>query len=151
MDAPSTKGRITEVRGDAVVFQPTGTVYELLLQLSDASKYDGPIDTPISGVVRLSARKVYSVHSGGNFIEPIFGRPRIVQGRVRHIAETGRNLIVQAGIAISVDLPEASSAIDLPSGAIRVGHLVNVTVLPGASIQLLNHKAPNPPAVQSAR
>src|SRR2546427_66780 len=84
------KGRVTEIRGDSVVFQPSGTVYELLLRMLEGATYDWPINVPISATIRLGARKVYTVPSGGNFIEPICGQPRIIQGRVRAIEASGR-------------------------------------------------------------
>ncbi len=34
-------------------------------------KYDGPTNTPVEAVVRVAARKVWTVPSGGNFVAPI--------------------------------------------------------------------------------
>ena len=98
--------------------------------------YDGPIDEPLEAVLRVSARKVYTVPSGGNFISPIFGPPRIVQGRVKYADES--RAIVHAGATFVVDLPPADSAIDLDNGRIAVGSMINVIALPGATIELVN-------------
>jgi hypothetical protein len=88
----------------------------------------------VPALIRAAARKVYTVPSGGNFIAPIFGPPRIVQGRVRFIDD--RALVLHAGAPIIVDLPGADAAIDLTDGQIQVNHLVNATLLPGATFQL---------------
>ena len=127
-------GRVNEVRDGLVVFAPHGTNYELHLV---AAGYAGPVKSLTNGVVRVTARKVWTVPSGGNFIAPIFGPPRTIQGRVRALDQ--RTLVVQAGTPVVVDLPEEPALLDLAEGPIRVGSLVNVTALPGARFE---HAAP---------
>jgi len=126
------RGKVIDVRENVVVFCPHGTSYQLHLRTEES--YDGPRDTPVLALIRVAARKVYTVPRGGNFIAPIFGPPRIAQGRVRFIDE--RALVVQAGAPVIVDLPGADSAIDLTEGQIQLNHLVNATLLPGATFQL---------------
>ena len=123
------RGKVTAKRGvGGIVFKPTGTTYELFLE---GVGYDGPIDIPVELMITLQARKLWTVPTGGNFIEPIFGKPRTIQGRVKAIV--GQTLVVQAGIPLHVQLPASDSAVDLNNGAVTVGHLVNVMVMPGAS------------------
>src|SRR6186997_695772 len=112
----ATRGQVIGTRDGYVVFRPTGTNYELHLE---SSGYDGPLNEPIDARLLASARKVYSVPSGGNFIAPIMGRPKTIQGRVKHVDD--RQLVVQAGANFVVDLPLGESAIDLNSGSIVVG------------------------------
>jgi len=129
----TARGKIIEVRDRIVVFQPSATNYQLYLEFAG----DGvpPISAqPIDCLIRVDARKVYTVPSGGNFIQPIFGPPRIIQGRVKYADD--RTLVVHAGAPIICQLPAAESAIDLSEGKIRVGHMANVVALPGATIQL---------------
>jgi hypothetical protein len=130
------RGKVTAVRdNNVVVFQPANTNYELHLAARGGSRYDGPVNTLVEGRVRLGARKVLTVPSGGNFIEPIFGHPRTIQGRVRHLED--RTLVVQAGAPLIVELPAAETALDLTNGPITAGSLVNVMVLPGATFELV--------------
>jgi hypothetical protein len=124
-------GKVTAVKGGEVVFNPANTSYELYLK---SPSYAGPLHKPVKGTVRVTARKVWTVPSGGNFIAPIFGTPRIIQGRVR--AMTARQIVVQAGTFVLVDLPDDDIVYDLATGPIAVGTLVNVTALPGASFDL---------------
>lgn len=127
------RGKIIEVKSNVAVFQPTQMNYQIHLEFGDAkievSRH------PIECLIRVDARKVYTVPSGGNFIQPIFGPPKIIQGRVKFADE--RTLVVHAGVPIIVRLPDADTAIDLSEGKIRVGHMANVVALPGATIEVL--------------
>src|SRR5258705_6828464 len=109
------RGKVIDVRENVVVFCPHGTSYELHLRTD--GPYDGPRQMPVLALIRAAARKVYTVPSGGNFIAPIFGPPRIVQGRVRFFDE--RAIVVQAGAPTIVDLPGAEAAIELTGGQIQ--------------------------------
>ena len=133
----ATPGKIIAANADSVVFAPRGTTYELLLRTSGT--YAGPVNTPVDAVIRVTARKVWTVPSGGNFVAPIMGPPRIVQGRVRYGDD--RQLVVHAGAAFVIDLPASDHAVDLPNGPIAVGHMVNVTALPGATIEIVERHA----------
>ncbi len=126
------RGKIIEVRDSTVVFQPTGTNYQLHLEFTGERPQ---ISTqPIECFIRAEARKVYTVPSGGNFIQPIFGPPKIIQGRVKYADP--QTIVVHAGTPIVCQLPAADTAIDLSEGKIRVGHMANVVALPGARIEL---------------
>lgn len=124
-------GKVRRVEEGHVIFSPTNTNYELRLV---SPGYSGPVDKPVKAFIRVTARKVWSVPSGGNFITPIFGPPRIVQGRVRAVDRGW--IIVQAGGTILVDLPDDDIVYDLANGPISTGSLVNVTALPGATFEL---------------
>ncbi len=131
-----TKGRTLSVKGGVVIFQPRGTTYELHLAEPEGG-WPGVVGKPTSGVLRVKARKVYSVPSGGSFVVPIMGTPRIVQGRVTDVLEGGvnRRIVLQAGATVVVDLPADDHAIDLGEGEIGQGSLVNVVCEPDAWIE----------------
>lgn len=130
----TARGRVTAKRDDnTIVFNPVGTNYALHLQTSEP--YAGPIDEPLDVLIRVNARKVYTVPSGGNFVSPIFGPPKTIQGRVRFV--DGVFVVVHAGTNFIVELPAAESAIDLNSGAITVGSMLNVVAQPGATAELV--------------
>lgn len=130
--AQPARGKVIDVRDGSIVFNPSGTNYELSLQ---APNYSGPVKALVEGTIRVTARKVWSVPSGGNFIAPIFGPPKIVQGRLR--AVEGNTLVVQAGTTIVVELPPGGPVVDLPSGPLAIGAMVNVTCQPGARFELI--------------
>ena len=138
IDCP-THGKVLSVNDDSLIFAPMGTSYELLLKT--AQRHDGPTNTPVEVVIRATARKVWTVPSGGNFIVPIQGPPKIVQGRVTYADE--KQLVVRAGAMFLIDLPSAEHAVDLPNGAIMVGKMVNVTTFPGATIEIVARHQPS--------
>jgi hypothetical protein len=132
LESIPANGKITGTTAGVVKFAPSNTNYVLHLAAPDVS---GPLDTLLDGIIRVAARKVYTVLSGGNFISPIFGPPKTIQGRVR--ALDGRSMVVQAGTPIHVELPPEASAVELANGPITVGSLVNVVALPGATFELV--------------
>jgi hypothetical protein len=127
------RGKIIEVNGDRIVFAPSNTTYQLHLVKSGGAAVEVS-DRPVEIFIRVNARKVYTVPSGGNFIQPIFGPPRIIQGRVKFADE--RTIVVHAGVPVICELPAADTAIDLDEGLIQVGRMANVVALPGATFQL---------------
>jgi len=128
----AAKGRVLRVEGDRIVFQPSNTNYELHLKVAD---YTGPVGTSVECIIRVIARKVYSVSSGGNFIQPLFGEPRIIQGQVRSIE--GQQIVVHAGGPIVISLPQDENAIDLNTGSITQGSMINVLAFAGATGEVL--------------
>jgi hypothetical protein len=116
----------------AVVVSPWDTNYQLHLVVAPGDTPVAPAGALILAQIVVRARKLWTVPSGGSFISPIVGPPRIVQGRVR--AAHGRRLIVQAGAPICVDLPDDQDVFDLASGPISMGGLVNVTCEPHATL-----------------
>ena len=129
MAAIPARGKLTAVKDGVVHFAPSGTNYELHL----AARNAGAAGALVEGVIHARARKLWTVSSGGNFIAPIFGPPRTIQGRVRAISE--REIVVQAGAPILVELPADAAAYDLVNGPITVGVMVNIMAMPGASFE----------------
>jgi hypothetical protein len=125
------RGKVIDRRGaDRLVFAPSNTNYELELL---ADNYQGPLNVLTDGQVRVTARKIWTVPSGGNFISPILGPPRTIQGRIRTLGD--RSMVIQAGCPITVEFPTLESGIDLASGPLQVGAMVNIMAMPGARFQ----------------
>ena len=130
-----TKGKVTEVFVEGVTFTPAGGTY--VLKLHTPSRYTGPVNKPVEGLLKVTGRKVYTVPSGGNFITPIVGQPKIIQGLVKYIDD--RQIVVQGApnVNVIVDLPTGEYAIDFNDGRVRVGAMANVVAFPGASFEPL--------------
>ena len=132
-DVTASKGTLRHLDSGRIVFHPIDTSYELHL-VSDIDPATIVTGKPVRGVVRVKAKKVYGVPSGGNFIQPILGTPRIIQGRVVSLDE--RTIFVKTGGAVFVvELPTGLDTIDLHHGAIGANALVNVVALPGAMFE----------------
>jgi hypothetical protein len=129
----TARGKVTGVAGDVIHFAPSNTTYDLHLVCPG---YSGTLNALVEGIIRVKARKAYTMPSGGNFITPLYGPPRIIQGRVRSIE--GNSIVLHAGTEIHVDLPAEASAVELANGAIAVGGpMVNVVAFPGATFELI--------------
>ena len=138
IEKSTTRGKVQpanpDAPGDGIIFLPSGTNYQLHL----AGPYAGPVNRPVSGTIRLAARKLYTVTAGGNFIAPILGTPRTVQGRVVALTET--RAVVHCGANVLVDLPTGDGAMDFANGPLEVGARVNFVALPGARFELADVK-----------
>ena len=141
MTAFPARGKIIAMQDRAVVFAPAGKNYELRLD-SKESLEGVRIGVMIEGLIRVSARQVWTVMSGGNFIEPIFGPPRKIQGRIRYLDE--EQMVLHCGVPILVALPTDPSAFDLARGPLAVGASANVSVLPGGMFEMLAKTARAP-------
>ena len=120
------------LNGQTVIFSPSNTTYQLYLE-SD----NGPVQAsgrPVEVVVSGAARKVYTEPSGGLFVSPIVGTPKILQGRVKDLNDTW--LTLNCGVIVNVKLPTEPGGIELARGAIEMGSLVNVVLYPGASCEV---------------
>ena len=124
------KGKVIEIRTGQIVFAPTNTTSHLVL----AGAYTGPLKTPVEILIRATARKLWTVPSGGNFIAPITGTPRTMQGHVRFCE--GQTIIVHAGVPVAITLPTNNSGVDLNNGPLGIGTLINAMVMPGVSFEL---------------
>jgi len=127
-------GKIIVMENRAVVFAPANTNYEIRLD-AEGTLDGAQIGVMAEGLIRLEARKVWTVPSGGNFISPIFGPPRTVQGRIRYLDENV--MVIQAGVPIIVRLPADPDAYDLVRGPLTVGILVNIAAQSGGTFELL--------------
>jgi hypothetical protein len=127
-----SSGKVLSIKDGSIVFSPVGTRYEMHLV---SSAFAGPIDVPVKGIVRVKPKKIWTVPSGGLFVTPIFGPPKTIQGRIRALDE--EQMVVHAGGDFVVELPEDAKLYDLANGPLRVGAMVNVTALPGATFEMV--------------
>jgi hypothetical protein len=74
----------------------------------------------VRGTIHAPAWKVDRVELGGNYVEPLFGRPRRMQGTIIAVNGGSNELTVQVGYEATVKLPEKYQATDYQVGE-RVG------------------------------
>jgi hypothetical protein len=132
LDFPA-RGKILSVSGNIVIFNPAATNYELQL-LNQGPQATVASNATVSCYIRCQARKVWTMATGGNFITPIFGPPRVVQGRVRYLDET--LAVIQAGAPVILTWPPDPVAFDLVNGDVLPGKMINATLLQGATFEL---------------
>jgi hypothetical protein len=103
------RGVLTEVvaptatRPGYIVLSIPNTSYELHLLPEGSSEYE--VGKKLVGKIRAAARRIDVVKTGGKYIEPVYGKPRRVQGRV--VGTSGNDLIVDVTVPFVVTPTDA--------------------------------------------
>lgn len=87
----------------------------------------------LMGTIRAQARRVDVVDTGGKYLEPVYGRPRRIQGRVlaSGYSDADRVVVVDAGVPVHCTLLDARQR---PSD-FAIGALVSFDAMDGATIE----------------
>jgi hypothetical protein len=64
-----------------------------------------PAGARVRGTIHAPAWKVDRVELGGNYVEPLYGRPRRMQGTILSVDAAKNELTVQVGYEATVKLP----------------------------------------------
>lgn len=110
-----------------LVVEVPNTSYQL--HLLPAAAVSTALGKRIVGVIRADARRVDNVKSGGRFVEPVFGRPRRVQGSVVATDASANTVTVNAGVPVVLKLTDARQRAD----QFAAGDFVSCDVLDGAT------------------
>lgn len=131
IDPALARGTLVEVvppratKKGYIVFAVPNTSYQLhLLPTREIATEPGK---RLVGTIKAEARRIDVVQSGGRFVEPVFGRPRRVQGSVVRIE--GNAVVVDAGVPIHCTPTDARQQ----AGGFKEGDFVGFDVLDGAS------------------
>lgn len=89
------RGVLEEARDERVIISFPNTSYRLHLHVLKPPST--PIGKRIHGTIRLGARRIDVVHTGGSYIEPVYGEPRRVQGEIIAVEKTDGSIVVNAG------------------------------------------------------
>jgi hypothetical protein len=74
----------------------------------------------VRGRILAPAWKIDRVDLGGNYVEPLLGRPRRMQGTILAVNPAANELTVRVGYEVTVRLPDRYRAADFTVGE-RVG------------------------------
>ena len=109
--------RLLRWEKDKVVLGIPGTNYELSLDPGEGMNAEScELGRRIRGRVHAKALKVHRPAAGGNFIEPVHGHPRIVQGTVLANAPSSRQLLIDLVVPVWVELMDSQSTADFTTG-----------------------------------
>lgn len=125
---PTTaRGTLHATSEGHVTMAVPGTSYQLLLSVYQ------PVTTPIGkrlvGAIRGNARRIDKTGSGGRYIEPVYGRPRRIQGSVISVNPADQSITIDAGLPISVKPTDPRQRFD----QFQVGDFVATDLLNGAT------------------
>lgn len=115
-------------RAQCIKFVVPNTSYELYLVPTGEIRAD--IGKRLIGIIRAQARRADLVQTGGRYVEPVFGRPRRVQGTIIKIEESA--IVVDAGVPIHCSLKDDRQTPD----QFELGQLVSFDVLDGATFEV---------------
>jgi hypothetical protein len=99
------------------------------LHLIPTSPVTVAVGKRLIGTVTVQARRVDETQSGGRFIEPVYGRPRRVQGNVVAIDEGNNTIVVNAGVPVHVKLTDPRQK----AADFAIGDFVGMDVLEGGT------------------
>lgn len=123
-----TRGRLAEVGEGHIVLAVPATDYRISLVLDGEVPGDLELNDWITGIVRAEAQRADVMKAGGRFIEPVFGRPRRIQGRIIGGDVSENIIVVDCGIKVHARLMSLQNA-----GNFMTEQLVGFDIESGAS------------------
>ena len=107
------------------------TEYRLqLVPTVPVGEVDVEVGKRITGTIHARALRMHRARGGGRFIEPVWGEPRIVAGKVISVDEARRRVLVDVSVPMWVEAPDGQD-FDI----VRPGELLNFYVESGASFR----------------
>lgn len=127
-DVSTARGVLGSATAEQVVLEVPGTDYRL--HLVPTEPVSSPIGKKVRGVIRAQARRIDVVKTGGRFVEPVYGRPRRIQGTVVAVdpAADTVTVVVYTGVPIVCKTNGLQRASEF-----REGMLVSFDAAPGAT------------------
>lgn len=121
------KGTLIEQTDGKIVLGLPSSEYQLHL-LTD-TPVTPSVTGKVTGTITAQALRVDKTQAGtgGRYIEPIYGRPRRIQGRITATDTTANTITVLAACPVVCSFATAQSASDF-----EVGQFVTFDVKPGA-------------------
>lgn len=91
--------------------------YQIELVLDgDAAALAARVGKRLTGVIRGRALRMWQAQAGGCFIEPVWGHPRIVQGRVLAVDTAANAVLLDLAVPVWMTLEAAQSAASFQTG-----------------------------------
>ena len=119
------RGTLLESGPDRIVLGLPGTDYRLHLNVG--APITAKVGSHLTGRIDVHARRIDVTRTGGRFIDPVYGRPRTIQGRVVETGIGNATIVVDAAVLLHVRVRPPQKASDF-----EVGSIVNFSVDPGA-------------------
>ena len=129
---PVAHGVLAEVKEGAIVLGVPGTDYRVHLVISGAAQ--GKAGDHISGTIYATAKRVDKIPTGGRFIDPVYGRPRRLQGRVISLDPVKNVITVFSGLPFHCTMMAAQK-----TNEFEVGQMVAFDIERGARFEFEAH------------
>jgi len=120
------RGTLLDSQPGRIVLGIPGTDYRL--HLTVAAPIHAKVGRPITGRIDVHARRIDITRRGGQFIDPVYGRPRNIQGCVIETGPDRTTIVVKAAVPLHVRVQPPQKPTDF-----EVGSIVGFSVDPGAT------------------
>jgi len=127
---PTVTGVVESISSEQLVLKIPGSDYRLtLVPVGDLG---AAVGDKLAGVVRAKSQRIDIVPAGGRYIEPVYGRPRRLQGCISGGNVSNNEIYVSAGprIAITPMAPQRA-------GDFSIGQMISFDVEAGATFEPL--------------
>ena len=125
------RGTLVSFDDDCLVLAVPHTEYRIhLVPTVPAGEINVAVGKRIKGVIQAKALRIHPASGGGQFIEPVWGAPRIVAGKVIAVDEPNGRVLVDVSVPMWVTAPDGQDF-----SVIRPGELVNFYVESGATFR----------------
>lgn len=119
----------TATRPASITLSVPNTSYEI--HLVPTGPVRATVGKRIVGLIRADAKRVDTVKTGGRYIEPVYGRPRRVQGSVVAVDTAANAVIVDATVPIHCRLTDQRQK----AADFEPGQFVSCDVMDGARFE----------------
>ena len=124
------KGVLEDVREDRIVLSIPHTDYQLhLVPTVPAAQLRPKLGKRVKGTIHAKALRIHPAKGGGRFIEPVWGTPRIVAGKVLSADSDRREAVIDLTVPFVVRTMDEQ----VFDGILEPGRLVNFYVETGCS------------------
>lgn len=121
------RGILESLNDDELVLSLPHTNYRIhLVPTVPAGEISSHVGKRVKGMIQARALRMHRAQGGGRFIEPVWGAPRIVAGKVVSVDEPNRRVLVDVSVPIWVTAPEGQDFSEM-----HEGELVNFYVESG--------------------
>jgi hypothetical protein len=107
-------GKLLESDDERIVLGIPHSDYQL--HLAPVGPVTADAHGQVRGTIASRAQRVDIIESGGRYIEPVYGRPRRIQGRIIGADATANSITVHAGLVIAATLMAPQKTTDFARG-----------------------------------
>ena len=126
---PTTTGKLASIADDHIELAISDSDYRL--HLVTDSPINANVGDRVIGTIHVRAKRVDITGTGGRFIEPIYGRPRRLQGRIVGGDVTDNHIFVACGATVIVTFTDSRQNAD----DFDIGQIVGFDIERGATFE----------------
>jgi len=126
---PTTAGKLASIADDHIELAIPDSGYRLHL-VAD-SPINANVGDRVTGTIHVRAKRVDITGTGGRFIEPIYGRPRRLQGRIVGGSVADNRIFVACGATVIVTFTDSRQNAD----DFAIGQIVGFDIECGATFE----------------